>query len=98
MTRVYWDASDGTIYKLNEKCTLQTLIDEQASDSGVLIHCGKRICDFIIIADGRAVEYMTVTKHDFISVFSKLCKEIVVDAGTFEKIVTVEMLDEAMQL
>lgn len=59
MGKMFYSYDDGQLYMLHGECTLRTLMKEQATENGMLIHTCESLFELIEYIGGRPVEFDT---------------------------------------
>ena len=59
MGRMFYSYDDGQLYMLHGECTLRTLMKEQATENGMLIHTCENLLELIEYIGGSPVEFDT---------------------------------------
>lgn len=64
MARLFYSFDDGQMYHIMRQCPLQTLLDEQRVDKGLLIESGGGRVEITVYRDGEPTEFKTVIAQD----------------------------------
>ena len=59
MGKMFYSYDDGQLYMLHGECTLRTLMKEQATENGMLIHTCESLFELVEYIGGRPVEFDT---------------------------------------
>lgn len=59
MGKMFYSYDDGQLYMLHGECTLRTLMKEQATENGMLIHTCEGLFELVEYIGGRPVEFDT---------------------------------------
>lgn len=59
MGKMFYSCDDGQLYMLHGECTLRTLMKEQATENGMLIHTCEGLFELVEYIGGRPVEFDT---------------------------------------
>lgn len=59
MGKMFYSYDNGQLYMLHDKCTLRTLMKEQATENGMLIHSCYGLFELIEYIGGYPVEFDT---------------------------------------
>lgn len=59
MGKMFYSYDDGQLYMLHKHCTLDTLMDEQKTENGVLIRYAEEVFETIEYIGGKPVEFDT---------------------------------------
>lgn len=57
MGKMFYSYDDGQLYMLHGECTLRTLMEEQATENGMLIHACEGLFELVEYIGGRPVEF-----------------------------------------
>lgn len=57
MGKMFYSYDDGQLYMLHGECTLRTLMKEQATENGMLIHTCEGLFELVEYIGGRPVEF-----------------------------------------
>lgn len=64
MARLFYSFDDGQMYHIMRQCPLQTLLDEQRVDKGVLIESGRGCVEMTVYVGGEPTEFKTIIAQD----------------------------------
>lgn len=64
MARLFYSFDDGQMYHIMRQCPLQTLLDEQAIDKGLLIESSRGRVEFTVYRAGTPTEFKTIIAQD----------------------------------
>ena len=64
MARLFYSFDDGQMYHIMRQCPLQTLLDEQRVDKGLLIESGGGRVEIAVYVGGEPTEFKTVIAKD----------------------------------
>lgn len=59
MGKMFYSYDDGQLYMLHGECTLRTLMKEQATENGMLIHTCEGMFELVEYIGGNPVEFDT---------------------------------------
>lgn len=59
MGKMFYSYDDGQLYTLHGECTLRTLMKEQATENGMLIHTCEGLFELVEYIEGSPVEFDT---------------------------------------
>lgn len=59
MGKMFYSYDDGQLYMLHRHCTLDTLMDEQKTENGVLIRYAEEVFETVEYIGGKPVEFDT---------------------------------------
>ena len=59
MGKMFYSYDDGQLYMLHGECTLRTLMKEQATENGMLIHTCESLFELVEYIGGNPVEFDT---------------------------------------
>lgn len=59
MSKMLYSYDDGQLYMLHGECTLRTLMKEQATENGMLIHTCEGLFELVEYIGGKPVEFDT---------------------------------------
>ena len=59
MGKMFYSYDDGQLYMLHGECTLRTLMKEQATENGMLIHTCEGLFELVEYIGGSPVEFDT---------------------------------------
>lgn len=64
MARLFYSFDDGQMYHIMRQCPLQTLLDEQAIDKGLLIESSRGRVEFTVYVGSKPTEFKTIIAKD----------------------------------
>ena len=64
MARLFYSFDDGQMYHIMRQCPLQTLLDEQAIDKGLLIESSRGRVEITVYRSGKPMEFKTIIAKD----------------------------------
>lgn len=64
MARLFYSFDDGQMYHIMRLCPLQTLLDEQHVDKGLLIESSSGRVEITVYAGGEPTEFKTIIAQD----------------------------------
>ena len=64
MARLFHSFDDGQMYHIMRQCPLQTLLDEQHVDKGLLIESGRGRVEITVYRSGKPTEFKTIIAKD----------------------------------
>ena len=59
MGKMFYSYDDGQLYMLHGECTLRTLMKEQATENGMMIHTCESMFELVEYIGGKPVEFDT---------------------------------------
>lgn len=59
MGKMFYSYDDGQLYMLHGECTLRTLMEEQATENGMLIHTCVGLFELVEYIGGNPIEFDT---------------------------------------
>lgn len=64
MARLFYSFDDGQMYHIMRQCPLQTLLDEQRVDKGLLIESSDGLVEITVYRSGKPTEFKTIIAKD----------------------------------
>lgn len=64
MARLFYSFDDGQMYHVMRRCPLQTLLDEQRVDKGLLIESSDGLVEITVYRAGKPTAFKTIIAQD----------------------------------